>query len=119
MTETSLIRGDETVESLFGGRLKILQKKKGYRYTIDSILLAHFVELKEEDRLLELGAGSGVISLVLAFRSPTIQATGIEIQEDLAGMAVRSVLLNGLDGRVEIFHGDARNAGDHRGSAIL
>jgi tRNA1Val (adenine37-N6)-methyltransferase len=108
----SLIHDDETVESLFGGRLKILQKKKGYRYTIDSILLAHFVELKEEERLLELGAGSGVISLVLAFRNPSIRITGIEIQESLAGMAERSVALNGLDGRVEIFHGDAGNAGD-------
>jgi tRNA1Val (adenine37-N6)-methyltransferase len=113
MAETSLIRADETVETLFGGRLKILQKKKGYRYTIDSILLAHFIELKEEERLLELGAGSGVISLVLAFRNPSIRITGIEIQEGLAGMAGRSILLNGLEDRVEIFHGDARNAGDY------
>jgi tRNA1(Val) A37 N6-methylase TrmN6 len=109
----SLIHDDETVETLFGGRLKILQKKKGYRYTIDSILLAHFVELKEEERLLELGAGSGVISLVLAFRNPSIRITGIEIQEGLAGMARRSIALNGLEGRVEIFHGDAGNAGDY------
>jgi tRNA1Val (adenine37-N6)-methyltransferase len=109
---TSLIHDDETLESLFGGRLKILQKKKGYRYTIDSILLAHFVELKEEERLLELGAGSGVISLVLAFRNPSIRVTGIEIQEGLAGMAGRSVALNGLEGRAEMFHGDARNADD-------
>jgi len=112
MAGTSLIREDETVEALFGGRLKILQKKKGYRYTIDSILLAHFVELKEEERLLELGAGSGVISLVLAFRNPSIRITGIEIQDGLAGMAGRSVALNDLVGRVEIFHGDARNAGN-------
>ncbi len=112
MTDTSLIRADETVESLFGGRLKILQKEKGYRYTIDSILLAHFVELKGDDRLLELGAGSGVISLVLSFRSPTLQATGIEIQEDLVGMAGRSVQLNGMEGRVEILHGDIRKADD-------
>jgi tRNA1Val (adenine37-N6)-methyltransferase len=109
---SSLIHEDETLESLFGGRLKILQKKKGYRYTIDSILLAHFIERKEEDRFLELGAGSGVISLVLAFRNPSIRVTGIEIQESLAGMAGRSVALNGLESRVEIFNGDARNADD-------
>lgn len=109
----SLIYDDETVETLFGGRLKVLQKKKGYRYTIDSILLAHFVELNEEDRILEIGAGSGVISLVLAYRNPSIRITGIEIQERLAAMAGRSIALNGLEDRVEIFHGDARNAGDH------
>ncbi len=112
MAEDSLIQEDETVETLFGGQLKILQKKKGYRYTIDSILLAHFVEPREEERLLELGAGSGVIGLVLAFCCPTLHVTGIEIQEDLAGMAGRSVLLNRLDGRVEILAGDARRAVD-------
>jgi tRNA1Val (adenine37-N6)-methyltransferase len=112
MAEDSLIRDDETVETLFGGRLKILQKKKGYRYTIDSILLAHFIELKEDERLLELGAGSGVISLVLAFQNPSVRITGIEIQEGLAGMAGRCIALNGLEGHVEIFHGDARNADD-------
>jgi tRNA1Val (adenine37-N6)-methyltransferase len=112
MAKDSLIREDETVESLFGGQLKILQKKKGYRYTIDSILLAHFVELQEQERLLELGAGSGVISLVLAHRCPSTRVTGIEIQEDLAGMAGRSALLNGMEGRVDILHGDARAACD-------
>jgi tRNA1Val (adenine37-N6)-methyltransferase len=112
MAGTSLIRENETVETLFGGRLKVLQKKKGYRYTIDSVLLAHFVELREGEHVLEIGAGSGVISLVLAFLNPSIRITGIEIQERLAGMAGRSIMLNGLEGRVEIFHGDARIAND-------
>jgi tRNA1Val (adenine37-N6)-methyltransferase len=112
MAGTTLIREDETVETLFGGRLRVLQKKKGYRYTIDSILLAHFVEVCEGERVLEIGAGSGVISLVLAFLNPSIRITGIEIQERLAGMAGRSIMLNGLEDRVEIFRGDARNAGD-------
>ncbi len=53
-----------------------------------------------------------MISLVLSFRSPTLRATGIEIQEDLAAMAGRSVQLNGMEGRVEILHGDIRKADD-------
>jgi tRNA1Val (adenine37-N6)-methyltransferase len=112
MAGTSLIREDETVESLFGGRLKILQKKKGYRYTIDSVLLAHFVEPKKRDRILELGAGSGVISLLLAFRHPGVQVTGLELQADLADMAGRSVSMNGLEGRVKMLCGDARRAAE-------
>ena len=107
-----MIREDETAEILLGGKLKVLQKKKGYRYTIDSVLLAHFVELKEGVHVLEIGVGSGVISLVLAVLHPSIRITGIEIQERLAGMARRSIKINGLEDRVEIFHGDARNAGD-------
>ena len=114
MAEAALIREDETVETLFGGRLKVLQKKKGYRYAIDSVLLAHFVDLKEGERVLEIGAGSGVISLVLAYLNPSVRVTGLEIQESLAGMAGRSVKLNRLEDRVEIIHGDARNAGGQR-----
>jgi tRNA1Val (adenine37-N6)-methyltransferase len=112
MAGTSLIREDETLESLYGGRLKILQKKKGYRYTIDSVLLAHFVEPKKRDRIIELGAGSGVISLLLAFRNPGVRVTGLEIQADLADMAARSVSINGLEGRVKMICGDARKAAE-------
>jgi tRNA1Val (adenine37-N6)-methyltransferase len=100
------------VETLCGGRLRILQKKKGFRYTIDSILLAHFAGLKEAGRILELGAGSAVVSLLLAFRYPGARVTAVEIQDDLADMARRSVSLNGMDGRVEILHGDARRVGE-------
>jgi len=106
------MKEDETLESLFGGRLQILQKKKGYRYTIDSVLLAHFVEPKKGERILELGAGSGVISLLLAFRNPGVRVTGLELQAELADMAGRSISMNGLEGRVSIFQGDVRNAAE-------
>jgi len=112
MAETSLIREDETLESLFGGRLKILQKKKGYRYTIDSVLLAHFVEPNKGERILELGAGSGVISLLLAFRNPGVRVTGLELQSELAEMAGRSISINGLEDRVNMIPGDVRNAAE-------
>jgi tRNA1Val (adenine37-N6)-methyltransferase len=108
----SQIHDDESLESLFGGRLRILQKKKGYRYTIDSVLLAHFVEPKKGERILELGAGSGVISLLLAFRNPGVRVTGLELQAELADMAKRSISMNGLEGRVDIIPGDVRNAPD-------
>ena len=108
--QDSLIHEDETVESLYGGRLKILQKKKGYRYAIDSVLLAHFVEAKRGERLLELGAGSAVISLLLADRHRGLQVTAVEIQADLADMATRRVSLNRLDDRIAILRADLRDA---------
>jgi len=106
----TLIREDETVESLCGGRLRVIQKKRGYRYTIDSLLLAGFVEPKETDRVLELGAGSAVISLLLAHRHRGLRVTAVELQAGLAEMAGRSVSLNGLDDRVAILQGDLRKA---------
>jgi tRNA1Val (adenine37-N6)-methyltransferase len=110
MAEISMTRDDETLELLYAGRLQILQKKKGHRYTIDSVLLAQFVEPKKGERILELGAGSGVIGLLLAFRNPGVRVTGLELQAELADMAGRSILMNGLESRVNIIPGDVRNA---------
>ncbi len=112
MAEASWIREDETVESLSGGQLKVIQKKKGYRYTIDSVLLAGFVEPKPADRVLELGAGSAVISLLLAHRQRGLRVTALELQSGLADMARRSVSLNGLDDRVTVLQGDLRTSAD-------
>lgn len=108
-TEAALRESSETVDELLEGRLRVLQKKRGYRFSLDAILLAHFIRLKDRDAALEFGAGSAVISLILARRSQGRKITGIEIQSGLADMARRSVLMNGLEGRVEIVCGDVRD----------
>lgn len=106
----ALQREDETLDELYGGRLKIIQKKKGYRFSIDAVLLAHFARLKRGERVIDLGAGSGVISIILALRFPKSgRITGLELQGQLADMARRSVALNGLGERVDILQGDIRN----------
>jgi tRNA1Val (adenine37-N6)-methyltransferase len=98
----------ETVDEILGGRLRIIQKRRGYRFSIDSLLLAHFVRLREGDDLLDLGTGSGILALIMADRHRCGRVLGIEIQGELAMMAKRSVALNGLTGRVEIRPGDVR-----------
>ncbi len=55
----------ETLDTLFQGRLKLLQKKAGYRFSIDAMLLAHFCEPRPRDRIIDLGTGCGVIPLIL------------------------------------------------------
>ncbi len=99
----------ETVDEILGGRLRIIQKKNAYRFSLDALLLAHFVLLKEGDDLIDLGTGSGVIALILAGRYRCGRVLGIDIQEECVAMARRSVALNGLDGRVEILRGDVRH----------
>ena len=99
---------DETVDGILGGRLWIVQKRKGYRFSIDSLLLAHFVCLREGDDLLDLGTGTGILALILADRYRCGKVLGIEIQDELAVMAGRSAAMNGLAGRVEIRQGDVR-----------
>lgn len=99
---------EETLDEILNGRLRVFQKKKGYRFSLDSILLAHFVSLKLRTRAIDLGCGSGIILLILAKHFPHVSFSGLEIQEELANMARKNVKINSLDGIVKIFTGDAK-----------
>ncbi len=108
--ETGLeIQEGEALDGLLDGRLKVLQKKRGYRFSVDALLLAHFVRLRRGDRICDLGTGCGVLPLLLAVRRPGIRAVGVELQPGLADLARRNVILNGLADRIEILPGDIRN----------
>ncbi|MCL5808215.1 MAG: SAM-dependent methyltransferase, partial [Deltaproteobacteria bacterium] len=81
------VESDEKVDSILDGRLRIIQKKTGYRFSLDALLLAYFAGLNEGEDLIDLGTGSGIIALILAARYPRLRVLGIEIQEQLATMA--------------------------------
>jgi tRNA1Val (adenine37-N6)-methyltransferase len=98
-----------TTDSLFDARLKILQKKKGYRFSIDAAILAHHVNLKPTDVAVDLGTGCGVIPLILALQTPSATIYGIEIQKDLAELASRNVQLNGMEATITIVHRDMKD----------
>jgi len=83
-----MINDDETADILCGGKLTVLQKARGYRFSVDSLLLAGFVNLRKKDRVLDLGTGSGILSVLLAVRFQPREIVGIEIQETLAGPVV-------------------------------
>ena len=99
----------ETVDELLGGRIRIFQKEKGYRFSIDALLLAHFIHLKKGDRIIDLGTGSGVIAIIMAQRRECTEVVGIDIQEELVDMARRSVQLNNLRDKIAICRGDIRD----------
>src|SRR5512137_544956 len=108
MTSPAAPRPDaETLDTFFHGRVRILQPKKGYRFSVDAPLLADFIRPRPEDAALELGTGSGVISLLLSLK-PLRKITALEIQPGLAGLARRNVELNGLGGRIEVVEADLR-----------
>ena len=108
--DTSWLRQNgETIDEFFRGRLSVLQKEKGYRFSVDSMLLADFVTLRRGDHVVDLGTGSGIIALVLAFRFPEASIAEVEIQKDLADMAGRSIALNGLEDRIKVYPGDVKN----------
>ncbi len=97
---------EETVDTLFRGKLRIIQSKKGYRFSLDAVLLAHFATLHGRDRVVDLGAGNGVIPLILARLHPSIAVVGVELQEEMVQRALRSLELNCLGQRVKILRGD-------------
>ncbi len=99
---------DETLDAFYHGRILVLQKKKGYRFALDAPLLADFMQTKDSDTCLELGTGCGIISLLLSIK-PFARITAVEIQDTLAGLARRNVLLNRLEDRIQVVHMDFRN----------
>ena len=97
-----------THDTFLNGRLKIRQPKSGYRFSIDSVILANLARIKPGERILDIGTGCGIISLILARRYPDIMIYGIEIQSDMADIAVRNVAENHLEHRILILNQDIR-----------
>ncbi|OQY28000.1 MAG: hypothetical protein B6244_08635 [Candidatus Cloacimonetes bacterium 4572_55] len=116
---SDLTRQDEKLEALITDRLYIIQKKLGYRYTEDAILLFNFIKKRKPvPSVLEIGAGGGILSLLLAHEWQSCQIRAIEIQNELAEMGQRSIIYNRLQDRVVIERADLRNlnlpfAGQH------
>ncbi len=95
-----------TNDSLFNGALICRQYGDGYRFSVDSILAAHFCRINGSMRVLDLGCGSGIIGLILARLHPDIQLVGLELQQDLAGLAAGNIPANGLSESFQIVCGD-------------
>jgi len=99
---------DEELQDLLHGKLVILQKKEGYRFSVDPILLTSFVDYHEGEKIMDLGTGSGIIPLLLAHMKPENKAeiVGLEIQEEMADMAERSVAANRMEDEISIQQGN-------------
>ncbi len=95
-----------TRDSLFGGRLHIRQPARGYRFSMDAVMLARWARLKPQDRVIDLGCGCGIIALILAYRYPDIRVYGIEIQKGLAEIAALNVAENSMGDRITLLNQD-------------
>jgi len=99
---------DETLDSFYHGRIRIIQKKRGYRFSVDAPLLADFIRTRPDDELLEIGTGCGVIALLLSLK-PFRSLLALEVQPELADLARRNVALNGLEDRITVLRVDVRD----------
>ncbi len=107
-------RGPHTLDALYGGAVRLLQPARGYRFTLDPVLLAAFAA--EGARAwrapggpaIDLGTGGGIIPLLLARRFGWSRLLGLELQRSLYDLAARNVRLNGCDEQISLVHGDLR-----------
>jgi len=107
------VRPDETLDTFYRGRILVLQRKNGFRFSVDAPLLADFIETRESDEILEIGSGCGIISLLLSIK-PFRHIVALEVQPGLAELARRNVMLNNLVGRVTIVQKDFRHYHPYR-----
>ena len=97
------LKENESIDDLEYKGLKIIQNKKGFCFGIDSVLLTDFAkEIKPNSRIIDLGSGTGIIPILLSAKTKNTNFIGIEIQEDVAEMASRSIKLNHLENRIKI-----------------
>lgn len=94
-----IAKEDETLDTIRD--VRVIQKKSGYRFSIDAVLLAEFAQLGGE-KGIELGSGCGIVSILLAKRFHKIRMTVVEIQKDLAELALRNVSLNEIKERIDV-----------------
>jgi len=105
-----MMREDERMDDLQLAGLRILQKKSGFRFGMDAVLLADFARVEERDRAADFGTGTGILPLLLAGRGRGAHFDAFELQPDMADMAKRSVQLNGLTERIAVHNGPVEQA---------
>jgi len=108
MIKNDPIHDDERLDEF--GELKVIQKKDGPYFSIDAVILADFADVRKGDKVADLGAGGGIISLLLASKTELDKIIAIEIQEELADVARRNTILNNLGDKIEVVTGDLRLA---------
>lgn len=100
-----------TTDTLFGGAVTCHQYESGYRFSVDAILLAHFMDVVQGDKIADFGTGCGVIPLILSYRWNNISfyVLGLEIQPSLVRLAQMNVSHNKASHKIQIVEGDVRN----------
>ncbi|MDF2942889.1 MAG: hypothetical protein K0S01_1747 [Herbinix sp.] len=104
------LRPEERVDELHRNNYKIIQNTNKFCFGMDAVLLSGFARVLPGERVLDLGTGTGIIPILLEAKTEGKHFTGLEIQEESADMARRSVAINKLEDKVDIVLGDIKEA---------
>lgn len=105
------LKENERIDDLQRNGYRIIQKTDGFCFGMDGVLLSGFAFVKKGERAIDLGTGTGIIPILLEAKNEGNEYIGLEIQEDMADMAFRSVVLNHLEGKISVVKGDIKEAG--------
>lgn len=111
------LKEGERIDDLERNHYRIIQNPEKFCFGMDAVLLSGFARIKDGEEVLDLGTGTGIIPVLLEAKTKGKHFTGLEIQEESADMARRSVRLNGLTKKVSIVTGDIKEASALFGSA--
>ncbi len=107
------LKENERIDDLAYKGLRIIQDKEGFCFGIDSILLSDYAkEIKKDAIVMDIGTGTGIISLLLCKKTELKKIYGVEVQEEVAEMAKRNVILNHLQDKMEIIHKNIKDIFD-------
>ncbi len=107
------IKEYERIDDLQRDGLCIIQNPKQFCFGMDAVLLSSFVQSKNNSIIVDLGTGSGIIPILLSAKTAAKKIYGIEIQNDIADMANRSILLNKLEDKITIINDDLKNIAEY------
>lgn len=112
MNDEVKINDDERVDSLRVQKMQIIQKEGQFSFSVDAVLLAHFAMLKQAASVADLGTGTGIIALLMAWRGAK-KVAAVEINPIMAEVAARSVKLNSLENTISIHNIDIKDVREH------
>ena len=104
------VRDHLRVDDLLQGGMKIIQDPSAPCFSMDTVLLADFTQVKAEERVIDLGTGCGILPLLLCVKAPECRIVGLELMERMADLARQSVALNKLEEKISIVCGDIKDS---------
>jgi tRNA1(Val) A37 N6-methylase TrmN6 len=107
---TNILLEGERLDDLERNGYKIIQHKDKFCFGMDAILLSSFANVLENEVMIDLGTGTGIIPILMEAKTKGKHFTGLEIQKESADMALRSVRYNGLEEKIDIVEGDIKRA---------
>ena len=113
------LKEGERLDDLGRKGYRIIQNPTTFCFGIDAVLLTGFAKIKSGAKVLDMGTGTGIIPILLEAKTEAEHLTGLEIQEESADMARRSVSLNDLDTKIDIVNGDIKEASAIFGKGVF